>query len=938
MRELFPTLFLLMAVAGCQKDPTVVGTDTADAITFEGAVAIAASEAGGEAIEFVWEADADRIGLFSTKDGRAIFDNVYYAAFTSTPTARFISPSADKQVLWENETEAQDFYAYYPYRSTVADITSMPVSIPAEQLVKAGEMPWRKSDFVWYAKCENRRQTDGSIALSFKNVCGVVRCTVTTDLDLAGVESLTLRSLDGETLAFDQGTLDIVTGELTVVDGVSNSVCVKFETPVNFGVEPQSFYVALAPGLAGKSLELSVDLGDMRVVLGELKVPAEGLAGGEWTPYNIGCNVPVREGVDLSAGGTANTYIVTAPATTYRFRANVKGNGMAREYAWTIDGAPVSKSYTDADLALSPAEARLIWYNTPMGADGWSHESPVVAESVTFDRLTGCVYFDTPEKFVAGNALLAVYDASGQILWSWNIWALEGYDADAAARTVGRYTVMDRNLGAMAGREAMNTSDPREAAWAIGNYYQWGRKDPFPAAATYANGGNIGNMEWGLPTYTPIDELKRDCSAAVWGAEDMMFSNVAAQNAYGMAAQHGAGFTIDDAVEASVRNPYRWVTSGTDENSAAPYYMWMAQGSADMRDIEWRYLWGSTDASSSEKSIYDPCPPGWKVPTVDMYEYLLGDVRKGEYGVYSAACDLYVPFAGQRQAGFGGSRITGLTSGAIFLASASTTSQYYPFKGNYPGNTMASSNSYAGAGIQMRCVKEHVAVTMAPKGRQSGPVAALMGNSITEQWPIRGRKEFFTDNDYLGKGISGQTSLTMVNRFHTDILAHDPRCVVITGGTNDMADNDGYFRSIEDVVCNVRLMAERAHEYGAKVIIGSVAPTRDMWWKDDSWKALYNGDAVAQRIIELNKLLKAYADSRGFLYADYHSVLRDEADDLKEEYRWGADHWDHVHPNYDGYTVMEGVLKPLVDAALYDPDNGNVGGSGIDDLNKWIWE
>ncbi|MDE5637978.1 MAG: fimbrillin family protein, partial [Alistipes sp.] len=239
MRELFPTLFLLMAVAGCQKDPTVVGTDTAGAITFEGAVAIAASEAGGEAIEFVWEAEADRIGLISTKDDRTIFENVYYAAFTSTPTARFVSPSADKRVLWENDAEAQNFYAYYPYRSTVVDIAAMPVSIPAEQRVKVGEMPWRKSDFVWYAKCENRRPSDGDISLSFKNVCGVIKCTVTTDLDLVGVESLSLRSMDGATLAFDYGTLDIATGELTVVDGVSDSVCVKFDTPVDFGAEPQ---------------------------------------------------------------------------------------------------------------------------------------------------------------------------------------------------------------------------------------------------------------------------------------------------------------------------------------------------------------------------------------------------------------------------------------------------------------------------------------------------------------------------------------------------------------------------------------------------------------------------------------------------------------------------------------------------------------------------
>ena len=49
---------------------------------------------------------------------------------------------------------------------------------------------------------------------------------------------------------------------------------------------------------------------------------------------------------------------------------------------------------------------------------------------------------------------------------------------------------------------------------------------------------------------------------------------------------------------------------------------------------EWRYLWGSVDGSTSEKSIYDPCPPGWKVPTGDMYYYLLKEYENTEYGVY----------------------------------------------------------------------------------------------------------------------------------------------------------------------------------------------------------------------------------------------------------------------------------------------------------------
>ena len=70
---------------------------------------------------------------------------------------------------------------------------------------------------------------------------------------------------------------------------------------------------------------------------------------------------------------------------------------------------------------------------------------------------------------------------------------------------------MDRNLGAMIGLEAKDESDPVKAAWAIGNYYQWGRKDPIPTASEYGKADNAlqGSMKWGLPTYTPLENLKK---------------------------------------------------------------------------------------------------------------------------------------------------------------------------------------------------------------------------------------------------------------------------------------------------------------------------------------------------------------------------------------------------------------------------------------------
>ena len=308
------------------------------------------------------------------------------------------------------------------------------------------------------------------------------------------------------------------------------------------------------PVEAGKTLEVLVDYGEKHLSLGSVVVPESGIPGGKLTVFSLGYEFPQRIAEDLSANGTANTYLVTKPGTTYKFRAMVKGNGTPRTYSYSVNGRPVTKSYSEADLAIKPAVAKLVWYNSPKTADGWVRESPVTIESVEYDDWEGNVYFTTPAEFVPGNALIAAYDAGGEVLWSWNIWAVENYDCDAEARQVGRYMMMDRNLGAMAGREAMNSSDKRAAAWALGNYYQWGRKDPFPAAAEYDDTGFGSEMYWGLPTYTPIEELQQDYSSESWGARNMMFGKIGANNAYAVGDK-----AVDDAVALSVKYPYRWM-------------------------------------------------------------------------------------------------------------------------------------------------------------------------------------------------------------------------------------------------------------------------------------------------------------------------------------------------------------------------------------------
>ena len=73
----------------------------------------------------------------------------------------------------------------------------------------------------------------------------------------------------------------------------------------------------------------------------------------------------------------------------------------------------------------------------------------------------------------------------------------------------------------------------------------------------------------------------------------------------------------------------------------------------------------------------------------------------------------------------------------------------------------------------------------------SAPDVVFMGNSITDNW-ARMDPDFFTKNNFAGRGISGQTSSEMLVRFRRDVIDLHPKAVVILSGTNDVAQNNGY--------------------------------------------------------------------------------------------------------------------------------------------------
>ena len=70
------------------------------------------------------------------------------------------------------------------------------------------------------------------------------------------------------------------------------------------------------------------------------------------------------------------------------------------------------------------------------------------------------------------------------------------------------------------------------------------------------------------------------------------------------------------------------------------------------------------------------------------------------------------------------------------------------------------------------------------------PEVVFMGNSITDGWDDN-HLEFFTDNNFACRGISGQVTGQMLCRFYSDVVDLKPKAVVILAGVNDIAGNQG---------------------------------------------------------------------------------------------------------------------------------------------------
>lgn len=259
--------------------------------------------------------------------------------------------------------------------------------------------------------------------------------------------------------------------------------------------------------------------------------------------------------IQLDARNTANSYIAPQLLCDYSFDATVQGNGCA-----TLGITP---------QPLSGAYARLIW-------ESGTQANSIIA-SLSYDGRR--ISFRTGSR--QGNALIGLFDAWGNCIWSWHIW-VTSYDPDSSAQTYASGAVfMDRNLGAIGTDYTQST--------ACGLYYQWGRKDPFPYPASFSSNLPAPFVYHDRFRYEVIHPENSDPA-------DVM--------------------TVDWAV----KNPTSFIYKADYdvEEPEEDVLDWLLQPHHN--------LWGNTTRQGTDisevcrKTIYDPCPPGWRVPDACDFE------------------------------------------------------------------------------------------------------------------------------------------------------------------------------------------------------------------------------------------------------------------------------------------------------------------------------
>ncbi|MDE5675862.1 MAG: fimbrillin family protein [Muribaculaceae bacterium] len=383
---------------------------------------------------------------------------------------------------------------------------------------------------------------------------------------------------------------------------------------------------------------------------------------------------------NLAANESANCYMINRPGY-YKF-PTVYGNTLNNENL--LNTTPDTKEsgmkwfvdHNDKKITQSRIKNQIAPYSESL-KDAFLlwQDSPGLIDGVKYDATEDCISFHVGRNTISqGNAVIALRNDKDIIVWSWHIWVTD-QDWSQTINIVNKHDKVFKMAPSVLGRCDVCKGDPSRklhlkvvfsmkdssgkeiecnktvdgndlseihqqymAASMAGDntYYQWGRKDAMP-------GGRYGIQNY--PYYSPHPSNRRD---EVTMLNKDLFDNPA-EYAFGRSKE-----TTGVSVGRSIQIPYHFIM-GDELPSPQPNYRqhWHNIGAADYMDSggSMYNIWNFNSKKSYNptnppeedlngdnvrKTIYDPCPPGYHIPSVIAFN---GIVQTSPGPTFNSAYD-----------------------------------------------------------------------------------------------------------------------------------------------------------------------------------------------------------------------------------------------------------------------------------------------------------
>lgn len=385
-------------------------------------------------------------------------------------------------------------------------------------------------------------------------------------------------------------------------------------------------------------------------------------------------NRPVNSGTTnlytSNGNTTANCYVINK-AGTYTFPlvyGNSIKNGAINTKAFNPGGDATNEHYTAFVDHLNAAitapwiypnklnKAKLMWTDAPnlikdVKLSTASQTMTIAGTAVRY------ITFTVPKEHLApGNAVIAILDGNDTVMWSWHIWVTPWTGTSVAVdykfTTSGDVThtatfdFSNTILGYCPARDAtwvkravkvrfkQDGSNKVSSAYSFyqsgydleygeGNmpYYQWGRKDPL-LMFNYVTKNGVSTAGSEKICYG-ISKKNIDLKVYSSGAT---YTTYKYSGYFDISGMNGSGRGNGVYMYTSIKNPctfYPRRTNDTMSDSADdPEYDWCDQMGYNRWDGATKNNVSSASApndKASTKTIYDPCPPGWCVPTTGAF-------------------------------------------------------------------------------------------------------------------------------------------------------------------------------------------------------------------------------------------------------------------------------------------------------------------------------